>query len=333
MNYAEILLKLGYRLKDCGNYFQTSAVFRGGNNTTALQIYKDSGVCIDYVEGKKFPFVVLVQKTLGTRDPKAVARFYKQEALPKQKRKNLLSQEKTYSEKSLSKLLPHYDFYLDRGIKQGVLREFKCGLATSGRMYQRIVFPVYNRAGQIHGFAGRAVNERTPKWYLVGKSAEWIYPFYSVEKSKEDVLEKGELFLVESIGDALSLCNAGFYNVMVAFGLNVSSKLCAIICSLPLQKIFIAFNNDFQNNINRGNEGAFKMFLRLSQHVDCDRLFFAPPPKNDFGEMKEGEIIEYVEECKKAEHKECFQDLIAVGIDSNINGAKKLLKTYKFLYD
>jgi len=49
-NIEEVLTSLGYKLTDRGSYWQTSAVFRDGNNNTAIQIYKDSGVWKDYVQ-------------------------------------------------------------------------------------------------------------------------------------------------------------------------------------------------------------------------------------------------------------------------------------------
>ena len=57
MDYKQVLEELGYRLKDHGSYWRTSAVYRSGDNSTALQIYKDTGVWKDYVEDSIFlPF-------------------------------------------------------------------------------------------------------------------------------------------------------------------------------------------------------------------------------------------------------------------------------------
>ena len=37
----ESLLALGFKLNDRGSYWQTNAIFRNGDNQTAIQIYKD----------------------------------------------------------------------------------------------------------------------------------------------------------------------------------------------------------------------------------------------------------------------------------------------------
>ena len=71
-----VLEKLGYRLSDFGDAWRTSALYRGGDNPTALKIYKNTGVWTDYVDGNKsMPLAALVQKTLGTKDPKIVNQY------------------------------------------------------------------------------------------------------------------------------------------------------------------------------------------------------------------------------------------------------------------
>ena len=64
-----ILESIGYNLSDRGEYWQCSALYRGGDNPNALQIYKDSGVWKDYVQDSGFmPFNALVEKTVGKVD-------------------------------------------------------------------------------------------------------------------------------------------------------------------------------------------------------------------------------------------------------------------------
>ena len=78
MNYKEVLENLGYTLTDHGSYWRTNALYRSGNNSTALQIYKDSGVWKDYVEDSMFlPFEALVQKTTKTSNVKSFLKHLK----------------------------------------------------------------------------------------------------------------------------------------------------------------------------------------------------------------------------------------------------------------
>ena len=71
-----ILEELGYKLSDKGSYWQCSAVYRGGDNQTALQIYKDTGAWKDYVKDTSFmPFKRLLILTLNTNDPKELSKY------------------------------------------------------------------------------------------------------------------------------------------------------------------------------------------------------------------------------------------------------------------
>ena len=71
----EVLISLGYELVDRGDYWQTNALFRNGDNKTALQIYKDTGVWKDFVEGpaQHLKFERLVEKSVA--DPKELKKI------------------------------------------------------------------------------------------------------------------------------------------------------------------------------------------------------------------------------------------------------------------
>lgn len=159
IDYQEILENLGYDLDDRGEYWQTNALYRSGDNKTALQIYKDTGVWKDYVEESKFmPFAALLSlHNLGDAEIKNIL---KNQADPSQasqrKKEDPVSTEEIFSEEILDNLLPHYKFYEEKGINQEVLKLLESGLSTQGQMYQRFVFPIRNMHGQIHGFAGYA---------------------------------------------------------------------------------------------------------------------------------------------------------------------------------
>ena len=51
-NFQGILESIGYRLIDCGDHWRSSALYRDGDNPTAVKIYKDTGVWMDFVENK-----------------------------------------------------------------------------------------------------------------------------------------------------------------------------------------------------------------------------------------------------------------------------------------
>ena len=295
-----VLEKLGYRLSDFGDSWRTSALYRGGDNPTALKIYKNSGVWTDYVDGNKsMPLAALVQKTLGTTDTKIISEYVNTEKdnnFTYNKRSSKIQMEETYPEEVLDRLLPHYKFYNSKKISDETLKFYKCGLATTGAMNNRYVFPIYNDAGKICGFSGRNAsnNVNRAKWKHMGRKTNWSYPLYLGAGAKLEILEsidqKKEVILVESIGDSMALFENGYKNNLVTFGLDASPKLMTTLITLNPEKIIIATNNDSSSDKNRGLESAVKIFIKLLKYFDINSLIIKPPSKNDFGAMQELEI-------------------------------------------
>ena len=296
--YKQILEELGYKLVDCGNHWRTSAVYRDGDNSTAIQIYKDTGVWTDYVaESGHKPLKHLVQLTLKGQ-PDKLKKTLKSldsepDSLAEYKPTTLIEMEKVYDESILEKLFPNYNFYSRKKISEDTQNLFKVGLAGSGNMYRRMVFPIYNEHRQIIGFSGRKVDDGNgAKWKHIGKKNNWIYPAYTPNKNEtidSIITEKKEVYLVESIGDAMALYDQGVKNVLVIFGLSVSSSIISYLSGKTLSKIIIAGNNDFNSEVNRGLIASVKNYLKLSSYFDLDALSIKTPPTgfNDLGEAYE----------------------------------------------
>lgn len=291
------LEKLGYSLKDFGNHWRTKALYRGGDNSTAIKVYKNSGVWQDYVQGgSSMPLERLVQLTLQTKDPKIIKEYVPKSGenyepyVPKEK----IEMDKIYPPECLSRLFPNYAFYKKRGISENTQKTYQCGLAGNGQMYQRIVFPIYNSDGQIFGFSGRKINENNeaPKWKHVGTKTKWVYPAFVPQEQTVDALieERREVILVESIGDSLALADEGYANNLVTFGLDCSPALLNYLCSKDLRKIIIATNNDESKQKNHGKIAALKNYMKLSQFFDFEQLVIQLPFANDFGEMKQNDM-------------------------------------------
>jgi hypothetical protein len=69
-DFKTILESMGYSLIDCRDHWRTQALYRDGDNKTALKIYKDTGVWMDFVVNKGCkPFNALVRETLKSDDP------------------------------------------------------------------------------------------------------------------------------------------------------------------------------------------------------------------------------------------------------------------------
>ena len=328
----DILDNLGYKLTDKGKYWQTNAVFRQGDNHTALQIWKDTGVWRDYVTGTDYNnFRKLLEKHFADKgeinnllEDKDFRYIEKRSSTAIE----TLESEKVYDEKLLNNLLPHYKFYNDRGISDSTLGFFKGGLATQGKMYQRFVFPIYNYYGQIHGFAGRDMisKEGRPKWKHIGQKRNWIYPFYlpptSACSMPESINTTKEIILVESIGDALNLHENGIFNSMVTFGLDISPKQACHLVELNLERVIVSFNNDEDKADNRGLLGAIKTYLKLLDYLDPCKITICLPIKNDFGDMSPADFITWRSKVSSLDLKKLTLQIITFAQDSN---KKKLI--------
>lgn len=336
LEIKEILESLGYKLYDRGKFWQTNALFRDGDNKTAVQIYKDTGVWKDHVQDTNFmKFEVLVKKTLGTNNELEIKKYLKGNTFNSLENRKEPSQriemEKTFDKDILKELLPHYKFYNDKGISNSVLKFFKSGFSTYGAMHKRFVFPIFNINNEIHGLAGRDMisRENRPKWKHVGKKSNWIYPAYLKNKDGKNIAsiieDRKEVILVESIGDLLSLHENGYKNVLVTFGLEISPALICFLSSISLKKIILSFNNDEDKDENRGLNACIKNYLKLLKVFDPNIIKICLPTKNDFGEMSSGDYEAWVNKLNKV--NDSNQQSKIISLSNSLFKKGKLSKT------
>ena len=302
------LVRLGYKLADRGAYWQTNALFRNGDNKTAIQIYKNTGVWKDHVQNSSFaPFQRLVEITLGTNDKSQVKEFIDEDDLGSNYNRLTFSEklemEEIYPEECLDRLLPHYKFYNDKGISTETLSSLKGGYATSGKLNNRFIFPIYNEHKQIHGFSGRDMSNLAgrPKWKHIGKKKGWIYPLYANPETEQFINETKSIIFVESIGDLLNLNEHGYKNVLVTFGLDISTKLICATLSLNVEKIIIGLNNDQTSERNRGLEASIKNYLKLLNYYNPEKISICLPNKKDFGDMNDSDFKSWDNKCSSIE--------------------------------
>ena len=121
-----------------------------------------------------------------------------------------------------------------------------------------------------------------PKWKILGRKKDFLFPYHV---NKQEILDKKEVILLESPGDAFSLMTAGINNCLVMFGTNLSYKLLNTLISLNLQKIIISTNNDEINRFGNspGKDAAKKIKNKLLNFFDENYIkIITPAPFNDF---------------------------------------------------
>lgn len=295
----EILSSLGYRLKDIGaGRFQTSAIFRGGDNESALLI-NPNGSFVDFPHPENNgSFKKLIALTLG-KPYREVEKFLKN----KQYEDNEIAADEvdlsnTYptiydSPDHFGKLEEDHSYWINRGVPEKLIKCFRGGVVRQkeSRMFNRYVLPIFARDGQtINGFAGRALwdidkeDKKSIKWKTIGKKSEWAYPLFLTEKY---IKQKREIIILESLGDVLSCATADIKNTLAPIGIASFEKICSLCIEFDPQLIIIAFNNDWKNK-SSGNKAAINLEKMLLNFFNKEKVRVRLPLDgvNDFGELQ-----------------------------------------------
>jgi len=296
-NIKEILSNLGYDLKEYLKEYRTKPLYRDSDNENVLVIYKDSGKWIDYKENTTGNLQDLVRMTLNlpnnTEAKEWINKKVQTEASYAVYRKPQIKQVKCYSNEVLDKLIKDHSFWKKRNISEETMNIFNGGILTEGRMKGRYIFPILDKQDKLIGVAGRDILNRNekfcPKWKLIGDKINWRYP---LQVNAKILSESKEVIIVESIGDMLSLWDAGVKNVIVTFGLALSVSILNTLLVLNPNKIYISFNNDELKN-KAGNLASEKAKEKLLKHFDRNQIQIALPIKKDFGEMNKEEILQW----------------------------------------
>ena len=294
----DVLSEMGYHLIDHGKQFRTRPLYRDSDNNTVLTIEKSTGKWYDFKEGVGGSFEDLVKISLGLSSLDEAKKFLdgKISTHVKTKIRPEIKSVKTFPLEMLEKLEQDNSYWNDRGISDETLRLFQGGVARSGRMSDRYVFPIFNSKKQIVGFSGRDLTNspKRPKWKHLGDKKEWRYP---LQVNAKIIRKFKKVFLVESIGDMLSLWDANVQNTIVTFGLGVSTSIVNLLLIFDPDQIILSLNNDFGNNF-AGNEAAEKAKRKLLKYFDSRQVKICLPSKNDFGDMSKEDIFEWLRKTK-----------------------------------
>ena len=360
-NLRALLESVGYRdLIDYGEYWRTSAVYRGGDHKTALQIHKQHGFYYDFSEAIGGSLEQLLGLTLNVKGV-ALDNFFEKYQVNLEEIKGPVDDkppiimEKIWKEENAFELVPHYKFYTNSGVSEDVLRFLKSGYCHSDEMSMRYTFPILNSSGQIHGWSGRDTTDRWKqngiKWKHIGGRRNWVYPVHMpAYKSKsgdpkdgraktfpviEAIKKTRQIILVESIGDMMRLWDCGVRNVLVTFGTTLFSKLSAFIMAQDIDELIIATNNDSQSEINRGKVAAIKMFVKSMSFMDLEKIKIVLPATNDFGVASIDDVRAWQKRVEKVNQLLVYEHVLKYLLTLKTQGkiTKAQTKLGKILYD
>lgn len=286
-----VLQDLGYPINDCGNYWQTKALFRGGTDDTSVAIYPHKNLVIDFVRGERFSIDMLIALTLKLESEEKAKEWLKNKEiiLPLfDDLKPSIEIKKTLDLDNLKNLKDNHEYFIKRGISEKILQEFRGGLwpkEIKGKMSDRYVFPIFNSKGELVGLTGRDVtNLKKIKWKHGGDKQTWCWPLFL---SSKVIKEKKEVIIVESPGDTLSLFEAGIRNIICIFGVEMSLAVLNYLIKINPSKIYISLNDDSNlgKKVEAGNLAAEKLQRRLWKYFDKKQIKIHFPENNDINEM------------------------------------------------
>ncbi len=282
-NIIEALKEIGYNFKNGSDYLSCSALYRAGDNETALTIYPKKNLVIDWVTNQRFTIKTLLARTLNLKTDQEIndwcqkrnVSFTPSVIIPKLKQTNIMDKS------ILTYFLPIHDYFIGRGISIETLQKFKGGLVQKqdSRMKNRYCFPIFNSSGEIVGVVGRSVIDQKIKVKNIGKKDQFVFPAFLNSKI---IKQKKEVILVEGIPDVLSLFECGIENVLCLFGTECSLAILNFLLKIDAQKIIISLNND-----EPGQAAAEKLENKFLRYFDRKVVSIKYPPNGnkDFNQV------------------------------------------------
>ncbi len=181
---------------------------------------------------------------------------------------NKLEQKQFGRQKVRSLLKIPSEFYVNRGFKKEILDFYDVGFCkTYGKpMYKRTVVPVYDETGRyLVGCAGRAFDDGyKPKWRNSAnfRAEKSLYNYWY---AKSHIRNKRKVILVEGPPDIWRLQEAGIYNGVALYKVDLSELQKIILEKSGAIKVIIALDND-----KAGHEGAERIYQQLKRGFNTE---------------------------------------------------------------
>lgn len=298
-NYTEILDKLNYPYLDCGNYIKSVALYRGGNSMGSLVIYKsgsggnNGGKVVDFVTSQTYSFEDFIKLASGDNNVKIEELLSK--VVKVENKEPKITTPQIFDKNILNTLIPDHAYWTGRGISREVILRFKGGVCLEGKLKNRYVFPIFS-SENIVGFSARDLTGNSnSKWKILGNRNNFCYPLFLNSK---DIIRDKYIYIVEGIGDVLSLFECGISNCVCIFGTYMGIGLLNYLLKANPSRIFISLNSDVP-----GAAAAVSLKHRLYKYFDKKQIAIIPPETNsnlkDFNDLlvnnKKNNIIEWHE--------------------------------------
>lgn len=115
------------------------------------------------------------------------------------------------------------------------------------RFRGRVIFPIFDdRTGKVTAFGGRTLYDEDPKY--LNSPDTLIYSkgnmLYGLNLTKNEIRDKGDVFLVEGYTDFLALFQAGICNVVASLGTSLTTQQINLLRRRSASRIISAYDGD-----------------------------------------------------------------------------------------
>ena len=136
-------------------------------------------------------------------------------------------------------------YSLDQLRLSGLIQRSERDSSHYDRFRGRVMFPIWNEAGKIVGFGGRALGEDQPKYLnspetpLYSKSGT----LYALNLARESIRRQGRAVLVEGYMDCIALHQAGVGNAVAVCGTSLTEAQVRLLGRFT-RKVLVNFDPD-----------------------------------------------------------------------------------------
>jgi DNA primase len=172
------------------------------------------------------------------------------------------------------------DYLAERGLREGVLRDFGVGYAPSAwdkllvagqragfsvdelrgvglvqrgqrggeydRFRERIMFPIRDRRGRVLGFGGRAMRSDQGAKYVNTAETDFFHKsqiLYGVDRAKAAIAKAGRAVVVEGYTDVIALHQAGIEEAVGVMGTAITGEQVAALSGM-VEEVVLALDAD-----------------------------------------------------------------------------------------
>ena len=184
--------------------------------------------------------------------------------------------------------------YAPRG-SDAILRDFMSKLGYSEKdliesgawtnrgafLYERLIFPIQDKRGNVVALAGRTLSDSTPKY--LNTPFEKSHHVYGLYQAASSIRTSKHAVLVEGYMDVIGLHQAGHTNVVAPMGVGLSEHQLGLL--KDAERITLAFDGDDAGRA--ANLRAIERLLKTTLRVDVAILPDGKDPDDVAGEWEQ----------------------------------------------